>query len=205
MNWFVLTSLNNIYNCKQVNISKTMNNDPDIQHLLDHTGELVQFAGQYIKGDGFDRYYQLYHLANYTDYHEFLSRYDLLTPHCRFAEFDIQLLMEVESGRLSRGPYLGTGKALTKALEKILGRVIKGTLAPKIYIHPFRQAGGRCEWDGDGARYVWGSHALALGRHFDNYNESDEWSSELGKLENELIEVATAERGYAVGLIAEYI
>ena len=128
MNWFVLTELNNIYNCRQVKISKPMSNDPDIQHLLNHTGELVQFAGKYIKGHGFDNYYQLYHLANYTAYHEFLARYDLLTPPCRFAEFDIQLLMEVESGRLQRGRYLSTGKTLTKALEKILGRVIKGTL-----------------------------------------------------------------------------
>ena len=127
MNWFVLTELNNIYNCRQVKISKPMSNDPDIKHLLGHTAELVQFAGQYSKGVGFDQYYQRYHEANYPVYHAFLARYDLLTPPCRFAEVDIQLLMEVESGRLQRGRYLSTGKTLTKALERILGRVIKGT------------------------------------------------------------------------------
>ena len=127
MNWTVLTALNTIYREGEVKISKSVSSDPDIRHLVDHTAELVQFAGKYSKGHGFDKYYQLYHFENYIAYYEFLARYDLLTPPCRLAEFDIQLLMEVASGRLSRGPYLGMGKALTKALEKILGRVIKGT------------------------------------------------------------------------------
>jgi hypothetical protein len=75
----------------------------------------------------------------------------------------------------------------------------------KILIQPFEQVGGWIGWDGLGVAYVWGSTAVALGEHWNNYNDSDEWDEELDRLEGELIKVAEARLGQTVRLAPEYI
>jgi hypothetical protein len=75
----------------------------------------------------------------------------------------------------------------------------------KIYIQPFEQVGGWIGWDGEGKTYVWGEAAVALGKHFDNYNDSSEWQERLDTLEAELMEVAAAATGHDVRLAPEYI
>jgi hypothetical protein len=75
----------------------------------------------------------------------------------------------------------------------------------KIFIQPFEQVGGWIGWDGLGVEYVWGSTAVALGKHHDNYNDSGEWAETLDTLEAELMEVAAAATGHDVRLAPEYI
>ena len=75
----------------------------------------------------------------------------------------------------------------------------------RILIQPFEQVGGWSGWAGLGVGYVWGSTAVALGKHHDNYNDSDDWEEELDRLEGELIKVAEARLGQTVRLAPEYI
>ena len=75
----------------------------------------------------------------------------------------------------------------------------------RILIQPFEQVGGWIGWDGLGVEFVWGDTAVALGEHWNNYNDSDEWDEELDRLEGELIKVAEARLGQTVRLAPEYI
>ena len=84
-------------------------------------------------------------------------------------------------------------------------QLYKGQTTMKIFIHPFEQVTGFVGWDGLGVGYVWGSAAVALGKHHDNYNDSAEWAETLDTLEAELIEVASASMGHDVRLAPEYI
>ena len=77
----------------------------------------------------------------------------------------------------------------------------------KRLIHPFAHKGGGWGWEGTAVQYVWGGHAVALGRHFDNYSEAegDDWDSVLDNLEGALVQAASGTLGYMVGLVPEYI
>ena len=96
MNWIALKSLNTIYHDGKVKAKKTLEQDSQIQHLLNQTGELHKFSGFYEKGDGFDQYYEQNHLSSYSQYASFLKRTQLLKPQLRFEEEDIRILMGIE-------------------------------------------------------------------------------------------------------------
>ena len=75
----------------------------------------------------------------------------------------------------------------------------------KILIHPFEQVTGRVGWDGEDVDYVWGAEAVAMGKHWDEWDESPSWDMQLDRLEGRLVKIAEKRLGHDVRLAPEYI
>ncbi len=120
MNWIVLRSLNELYIRGKVPVKVALAKDPQVQHLLNHTKELCEFSALYIKGDGFDEYYERTHRENYRRYLDFLRRNDFLKPQLRFEEADIRILMEIEKN-MHNGNLLEIREQIIAAQESVRG------------------------------------------------------------------------------------
>ena len=119
MNWVMLTSLHEIYRNGQTKIKPTLKRDSTIKSIVG-TKELIEVGAFLIQGEGFQAYYERYHLENFCKYKDFLERNGLLKPQTRFEERDVQVLMNLEA-KMKSGELLEIRDQMIEAEESVRG------------------------------------------------------------------------------------
>lgn len=120
MNWIVLKALNEVYHKGFTAMRSSLLGDTDIQFLLDQTGELKLGINQINEGPGFKEFYRKKHLNNFNSYLSFLDTNGLLTPHIRFQESDINVLIELKEG-MDSGDLIPVRDKIVEAEETVRG------------------------------------------------------------------------------------
>jgi len=119
MNWITLKSLREIYNTSKTKTKVTLLRDSGIQHLLG-TKELFEVGKFIVAGNGFRKYYESNHLANFNLYFDFLERTELLEPQARFEESDLRILIDLEE-RMQTGELIEIRNQIIDAEETVRG------------------------------------------------------------------------------------
>lgn len=56
----ILKDLKKLYENGEIPKKKRLEKSPAIKHMIEQTGEILEFAGKYIKRDSFDKFYETY-------------------------------------------------------------------------------------------------------------------------------------------------
>lgn len=120
MNWPVLKALHEVYLTGETQKKDSLLIDSKIRFMLEQTKELKLGVKKVLKGEGFEKYYETNHLANFLNYGQFLSESGLLKPQLRYQEADIAVLMDMYEGMKS-GELVPVRDAIIRAEETVRG------------------------------------------------------------------------------------
>ncbi|RNL51874.1 hypothetical protein [Pedobacter jejuensis] len=147
MNWVVLKALHTIYEHGEVKKNDTLCKDGTLSYLIKSLNVISEDPRKFFAAPGYGPIYEKLFKKSYLGYLDFMSALDILTPHTRFTETDLKILMNIQALNkvgaydelkkqimeadeslkeislmfFKNEKYLLDKKSLTEALKKILG------------------------------------------------------------------------------------
>ena len=99
MNWIELKALYHLYQNQEVKLNVTLSKSGEINYLINSLKVLDKSHDKIFSLSRFYKIYEDNYLKKYSLYEKFLSENELLSPHTRFEESDIKILMNIKSLR----------------------------------------------------------------------------------------------------------
>jgi len=120
MNWVELRALNQLYENGKVKVTETLAQSGEVGYLVNSLGVLERDRKEIRATSDFNVLYQRDYLNRYLKYSEFLRQLEILTPHTRLEETDINILIDIHQ-KMVRGDLDELRKQIIASDESVKG------------------------------------------------------------------------------------